>query len=81
MFDDDIVWRIVELPQQVDDNQIPFSNYYITEYDVIVAHIIGDYEVAYQMVKRLNQWEDYEREQMRKDNEADRRAMGLEDHF
>ena len=79
MFDDDTDWRIVEFPQQVDDNQIPFSHYYITQYDVVVAQIIGDHEVAYQMVKRLNQWEDHQREQMLKDQEADRRAMGLED--
>lgn len=69
------------MPQPVDDDQIPYSVYYITEEDVIVAEIIGDSETAYQIAKRLNQWEDYERERALKDEEAHRRAMGLEDHF
>lgn len=81
MFDDDTVWRIVEFPQQVEDHQIPFSDYYITQYDVVVAHIVGDHEVAYQMVKRLNQWEEHQNEQMRIDNDSHRREMGLEDQM
>ena len=62
MCEDDLKWRIVEMPQRVADDQIPHSNYFITEYDTAVAQIIGDHETAYQIVKRLNQWEEQERE-------------------
>lgn len=62
MFDDDLKWRVVEVPQRVADDQIPYSDYFITEYDTAVAQIIGDRETAYQIVKRLNQWEEQERE-------------------
>lgn len=81
MFNDDIKWRIIEHPQRVNDDQIPYSNYFITEDDVVVAEIVGDHEIAYQIVKRLNQWEEHQNEQMRIDNDSLRREMGLEDQM
>lgn len=64
---DDIRWSVVRFPEREDDGALVHT-YYLVDEDVIVAQILGDDdEVAYQIVKRLNQWELHERERHRRD--------------
>jgi len=58
----ELKWRLIDWPGSGDEP----PSYYITEHDTIVAEVY-DEEMAYQMVKRLNEEELRLIDQMRND--------------
>jgi len=79
MIDDHVRWTIVKFPQRVADDERPWSKYFIADDGVVVAEIIdGGSEAAFQMVKRLNQWEEEERERWKREIGYSRGPVGAE---
>lgn len=75
MLADEVRWWVVEFPQEVADGELPRSRWFIADEGVIVAEVIryGEHD-AFEIAKRLNQWEEQERERLAEDLRSVQRA-------
>lgn len=74
-------WELIEFPQpDVSDDDIARSRWFIADDGVIMAEILryGEYD-GYEIVKRLNEWEEQERERNKElQTHFQKRPLGAE---
>ena len=82
---DEIFWQTVRMPQPLSGDEYPTDRYFLVDDGgSIVAEFIGyDGEskeyTSYEVLRRLNQWEEQNLERMKEESKRLRREMGLED--
>ena len=73
---DEVIWDLIEFPVDVADDEPPRSRWLIVHEGIVVAEMTryGEYD-GHEIVKRLNQWEEQERERHKAEMAA------VQEHF